>query len=587
MRLTGLLMLLGACAPVASVPEPVQEDEPTTSGDTPQPAVLRSWWLDVDGDGWGDERELAVLAARAPSGDHAPRGGDCDDDDPGIRPDAGERCDGVDEDCDGQIDEGALSPFWPDADGDGFGEAGATRQLACAPPPGMVEGATDCDDHNAAVFPGAPTRVCDGVDTDCDGLLEEILLPAPHTDLTSVLAVARPGDQVCLAEGTWVGPILLPSGVHLVGQGPDRTVLVGGADRVPVVRVEGGGSPATLTGLAVTGGTAERGAGVHLVGDALLTDVVVRDNHGEGPLAAGAGLAVESGVYAVLERVLVEGNSLTGTGVRPTEGAGVFANGAHVVMFDVEVRDNVVSSATPELAVGRGAGVALSGGHLEATDLAVLSNRIEGVQDLVGVGLFGLGATVDLVRTEVIGNTGEAAAACRGGGVSLQLGRGTWRSVVVAGNALFGANGDGAGIQLYLSDVDIANASLVGNLDGTTSPRGVALSVAGTAPRLVNVVVQSQRIWHEGGSAVSGAVLPSSVAAWDNDGGAGSLQSYLGEEGNLFAPAGFVAVGGEDAEAWDLRLRADSVLVDAGHRGLSDPDGSRSDLGAFGGPQAW
>jgi len=99
---------------------------------------------------------------------------DCDDGDASVNPGATEVCDGVDNDCDGSIDEAGAtggSTWYADADGDGYGDAAAST-TACSQPSGYVADGTDCDDGDATAYPGA-TEVCDGLDNDCDGSIDE------------------------------------------------------------------------------------------------------------------------------------------------------------------------------------------------------------------------------------------------------------------------------------------------------------------------------------------------------------------------------------------------------------------------------
>lgn len=100
-----------------------------------------------------------------------PAGKDCDDEDPDRNPSAVEKCDFIDNDCDGQHDEGVTHTFYRDSDFDGFGDgAGATLE-GCAPPIGWVYLVGDCDDKDPQVYPGAE-EVGDGVDKDCDGQVD-------------------------------------------------------------------------------------------------------------------------------------------------------------------------------------------------------------------------------------------------------------------------------------------------------------------------------------------------------------------------------------------------------------------------------
>ena len=130
-----------------------------------------AWYRDRDSDGHGDP-ETAQYACTGAEGSIRVAG-DCDDRDASVYPDAPERCNTVDDDCDGDIDEDAedASTWYPDADGDGFGDAlGALA--ACREPSGHVDDDRDCDDADAAVFPGAD-EVCNDIDDDCDGGIDE------------------------------------------------------------------------------------------------------------------------------------------------------------------------------------------------------------------------------------------------------------------------------------------------------------------------------------------------------------------------------------------------------------------------------
>jgi len=100
-------------------------------------------------------------------GDGVPEGEDCDDAHASVFPGASEVCDGLDNDCDGQVDndpEDGLQA-WLDEDDDGWG---GQETVTCRMGAGIADRGGDCDDGDDQTWPGA-TELCDAADRDCDG----------------------------------------------------------------------------------------------------------------------------------------------------------------------------------------------------------------------------------------------------------------------------------------------------------------------------------------------------------------------------------------------------------------------------------
>ncbi len=143
---------------------------------------------DGDGDGYTENGTLIVNGGeecvRVPVGD-------CDDDDPAINPEAEEKPDGRDNNCNGLCDEGT------DRDGDGYNEAGTMDgtpvQVAAGGECPIDPAAIDCAPEDPAIHPFAP-ELCDGVNTDCNS-------ETTPADAICYQWQSDPSDGVCL-QGT-------------------------------------------------------------------------------------------------------------------------------------------------------------------------------------------------------------------------------------------------------------------------------------------------------------------------------------------------------------------------------------------------
>ena len=118
-------------------------------------------WSDFDQDGDGS--------------DHLNYGGgDCDDLNAEVGPEAIEYCDGIDNNCDEVTDESSAvdaSVWYVDSDSDGYGNPDISM-IECDQPVGFVADSSDCDDADSDTFPGA-IEFCDGYDNNCDGSIDE------------------------------------------------------------------------------------------------------------------------------------------------------------------------------------------------------------------------------------------------------------------------------------------------------------------------------------------------------------------------------------------------------------------------------
>jgi hypothetical protein len=128
------------------------------------------YYWDGDSDGYGNP---AGPTSTFPQSGYVDNNDDCDDGNDDIHPGATEQCNEVDDDCDGNTDEGCVT-YCEDADGDGYGNPSFTTTVnSPAPPPGYEANCGDCNDDESSIHPGATEVLDDGIDNNCDGLVDE------------------------------------------------------------------------------------------------------------------------------------------------------------------------------------------------------------------------------------------------------------------------------------------------------------------------------------------------------------------------------------------------------------------------------
>ena len=153
-----------------------------------------TYYKDLDGDGWGDSSNSVQTCEASPPAGFVSNSGDCNDENKDVNPSADEVCDFIDNDCDGTADNGlTIYVFYEDKDADGYGAplwgsmdnpttlsalpsnlpSGVTVSCLNSAPEGFTTTATDCDDTDVAVNPGAEPDCTNSKDSDCDGNIEQ------------------------------------------------------------------------------------------------------------------------------------------------------------------------------------------------------------------------------------------------------------------------------------------------------------------------------------------------------------------------------------------------------------------------------
>jgi hypothetical protein len=205
----GLVCDLGLCCKPGG--EPVCPSYVLDGGLCQNGSQATAYYDDQDKDTYGNNNTLRYLCLTPPlDAGFVTQGNDCNDNPaaggPLVNPAAQEQCDGIDNNCNQQTDEGfpERKLWYLDTDQDGHGDP-ATATAGCYPPDGgYVLTGDDCSPGNPSIYPGAPCtvpgvagackqsqytcnngtpscqqtvspkqEVCNGVDDNCEGRTDE------------------------------------------------------------------------------------------------------------------------------------------------------------------------------------------------------------------------------------------------------------------------------------------------------------------------------------------------------------------------------------------------------------------------------
>ena len=147
--------------------------------------------------------------------------GDCNDEDATIHPHAEEICDGLDNNCNQEIDEDSRSStvWYQDADGDGFG--GTQLLYSCQQPIGFISQSGDCDDNNPHIHPQGEESILNiGVDNQCDGNTQQ-----EEYDMHKQESLPPSISQVYVENFLYLGPtvfLLDDDRIHRISYGSEE-----------------------------------------------------------------------------------------------------------------------------------------------------------------------------------------------------------------------------------------------------------------------------------------------------------------------------------------------------------------------------